>query len=97
MKNKKIPAPLKDNKSKPQSNLAGSDVKVIIENHQKAAMHHTAAAKHHLQAVKYYEEGQRDKAAHSALLAHGHHLIAGEFLNDNAKYHAHLLKQTNYQ
>ncbi len=71
--------------------------KKAIENHQQAAAHHTEAAKHHLDAVRHYEAGNREKAAHSAMLAFGHHRIAGEFISDDAKYHAHLQKQTNYQ
>jgi hypothetical protein len=68
-----------------------------IENHQRAAAHHTEAAKHHLDAAKSYAEGNVEKAAHSAMLAWGHHAIAGEFINEDAKHHAQMLKRTNYQ
>ncbi len=71
--------------------------KKTIENHRQAAAHNTEAAKHHLDAVKHYEAGDYEKAAHSSLLAHGHHAIAGEFLNDDAKHHAQSQKQTNYR
>lgn len=66
------------------------------ENHQQAAAHHTEAAKHHLDAAKWYEAGNLEKASHSAMLAYGHHAIAGEFMSDDAKHHAQMLKQTNY-
>jgi len=72
-------------------------IKKTIENHKQAAAHHIEAAKHHHDAVTHYEAGNREKAAHSAMLAFGHHRIAGEFISDDAKYHAHLQKQTNYQ
>ena len=49
--------------------------KKTIENHRQAAAHNTEAAKHHLDAVKHYEAGDYEKAAHSSLLAHGHHAI----------------------
>jgi hypothetical protein len=73
------------------------ETKKTIENHKKAAVHHLEAAKHHQDAVKYYEANNREKAGHSAMLAFGHHTIAGEFISDDAKYHAHLLKQTKYK
>jgi hypothetical protein len=73
-----------------------ADYKKTIENHQQAAAHHTEAAKHHLEAAKSYGEGNIEKAAHSAMLAWGHHAIAGEFINDDAKHHAQMLKRTNY-
>ena len=72
-------------------------LKKTIENHQQAAAHHTEAAKHNLDAAKHYESGDHEKAAHSSLLAHGHHAIAGQFLNDDAKHHAQSLKETNYK
>ena len=71
--------------------------KKTADNHKQAAFHHIEAAKHHEEAVKYYEAGKYEKAAHSSFLAYGHHTIAGGFISDDAKYHAHLLKQTNYQ
>jgi hypothetical protein len=71
--------------------------KKTIENHQQAAAHHTEAAKHHLDAAKAYAEDNPEKAAHSAMLAWGHHAIAGEFINDDAKHHAQMLKRTNYR
>jgi hypothetical protein len=75
------------------------DKKVLdktIENHKNAAAHHMEAAKHHLDAVKHYEAGNSEKAAQSALLAHGNHAIAGEFLTDDAKHHAQTLKFTSF-
>jgi hypothetical protein len=71
--------------------------KKSIENHTQAAAHHTEAVRHHLDAAKFYAEGNTEKAAHSAMLAWGHHAIAGEFINDDAKHHAQMLKRTNYQ
>ena len=67
-----------------------------IENHKEAAAHHIEAAKHHMDAVKHFEAGNSEKAAHSILLAHGHHAIAGEFISDDAKHHAQKLKKTNH-
>jgi hypothetical protein len=74
-----------------------ADYQKTIDNHQQAAAHHTEAAKHHLEAAKAYAEGNPEKAAHSAMLAWGHHAIAGEFINDDAKHHAQMLKRTNYR
>jgi hypothetical protein len=74
-----------------------ADYKKTIDNHQQAAAHHTEAAKHHLEAAQAYAEGNPEKAAHSAMLAWGHHAIAGEFINDDAKHHAQMLKRTNYR
>ena len=71
--------------------------KKTIENHKMAAAHHIEASNHLLEAVKYYEAGNSEKAAHHALLAHGHHAIAGDFLTDEAKHHAQTLKRTNYR
>ncbi len=79
------------------SQASSEALKKTIENHEQAAAHHTEAAKHNLDAVKHYQAGDREKAAHSSLLAHGHHAIAGQFLNDDAKHHAQTLKQTNYK
>ncbi|MEO8763031.1 MAG: hypothetical protein ABI416_02030 [Ginsengibacter sp.] len=55
-----------------------------------------AATKHNLEAAKHYKAGNHEEAAHSTLLSSGHHAIAGEFLNDDAKHHAQTLKQTKY-
>jgi hypothetical protein len=74
-----------------------ADHQKTIDNHQQAAAHHTEAAKYHLEAARSYAEGNVEKAAHSAMLAWGHHAIAGEFINDDAKHHAQMLKRTNYQ
>jgi hypothetical protein len=76
---------------------SAADYQKTIENHQQAAAHHTEAAKHHLEAAKAYAEGNSEKAAHSAMLAWGNHAIAGEFINDDAKHHAQMLKRTNYR
>ena len=73
------------------------DYQKTIDNHRQASAHHTEAAKHHLDAAKFYAEGNSEKAAHSAMLAWGHHAIAGEFINDDAKHHAQMLKRTNYR
>ena len=71
--------------------------KKIIHNHKQAALHHTEAAKHHLAAADNYAAGNREKAAHSTLLANGHNAIAGAFVSDDAKHHAQQLKRTNYR
>lgn len=71
--------------------------KKTIENHMQAAYHHLEAAKHHREAAKHYEGSHFEKGARSTLLALGHHAIAGEFLNDDAKHHAQTLKETHYQ
>ena len=70
-------------------------VEKTIANHRQAAAHHMEAAKHHLEAAKHHEGGNREKAAHSTLLAYGHHAIAGEFLTSGAKHHAQTLNQTD--
>lgn len=59
-----------------------------IENHKKAAEHHEEAAKHHLDAAKHHEAGDHDKAAHSTIMAHGHHFLAGEHQKEDMKHHA---------
>ncbi len=71
--------------------------KQTIENHKQAAAHHLEAAKHHMEAARNHEAGNHKKAAHSTVLAFGHHAIAGDFLSDDAKHHAQTLKQTNYR
>jgi hypothetical protein len=96
MKNEKTenPGEVKENVITPSANKAAD--KQAIDNHKKAAAHNMEAAKHHLEAAKSYESGNRKKAAHSTLLASGHHAIAGEFLSDDAKHHAQKLK-VNYR
>lgn len=91
-----IPTPRQD-AANSQAADSAADYKTTIANHQQAAAHHTEAAKHHLEAAKAYAEGNSEKAAHSAMLAWGHHAIAGEFINDDAKHHAQMLKRTNYR
>ncbi len=59
-----------------------------IENHKKTATHLEAAAKSHLEAAKHYEAGNHDKAAISALKAHGHSNLAKELQKEEAKRHA---------
>jgi hypothetical protein len=96
MKDKKVKAIKETAKTVKAAATNKKADKKIIENHKKAATHHMEAAKLHLEAAKHYEAGNSEKAAHFALLAHGHHAIAGDFLTDNAKHHAQQLKQTNY-
>ena len=100
------PTELKNKKTDKKSEVTVKDgpsaeyrkaFKKTIENHKQAAAHHMEAAKHHMEAAKQYEEGNYEKAAHNVMLAHGHHAIAGEFLNDDAKHHAQTLKATNYR
>jgi len=96
MKNKKEEKPQAEKQpSQPVANK--KSVKKTVDNHKQAAEHHIEAAKHHLEAAKHYEAGNYEKAAHSTLLAHGSHAIAGEFLTDDAKHHAQSLKETNYR
>ena len=97
MNHKKEVAPPRPEASESQPAIDASGHEKTIENHQQAAAHHTEAAKHHLDAAKSYAEGNVEKAAHSAMLAWGHHAIAGEFINDDAKHHAQMLKRTNYK
>ena len=97
MNHKKEVAPPRPEACENQPAIIASGHEKTIENHQQAAAHHTEAAKHHLDAAKSYAEGNVEKAAHSAMLAWGHHAIAGEFINDDAKHHAQMLKRTNYK
>ena len=97
MTQKKETTPLPSAPASSQTIDAATDPSKTIDNHQQAAVHHTEAAKHHLEAAKFYAEGNTEKAAHSAMLAWGHHAIAGEFINDDAKHNAQLLKRTNYR
>ena len=95
-------------KNKKQGNAEGKEAKAgqpaaakkvdqqTIDNHRQAAASHIEAAKHHMDAAKHYETGNHKKAAFSTILAMGHHAIAGEFLSDDAKHHAQVLKQTKY-
>jgi len=55
--------------------------------HLKAAEHHEYAARHHREAAKRYEEGNLDKAAHHAHLAHGHMLHATNGAQEAVKAH----------
>jgi hypothetical protein len=96
MKDNKVKSPVKVKKSMEQPSVDKKALKKTIENHKKAAAHNLEAANYHLEAVKHYEDGLSEKAAHYALLAHGHHAIAGEFLTDDAKHHAQTLKLTNF-
>ncbi len=96
MNHKKEASPLPSPVGNSQSAIIIADNKKTIENHQLASVHHTEAAKHHMDAANFYAEGNLEKAAHSAMLALGHHAIAGEFINDDAKHHAQMLKRTSY-
>ena len=97
MINEKVenPGEIKENINQPSANK--EVVEKTIANHKQAARHHMEAAKHHMEAARHHEEGNHEKAAHSTLLAYGHHTIAGEFVSDDAKHHAQTLKQINYQ
>jgi hypothetical protein len=97
MNQKKETAPAPKAAKRQAAKSQPADYKKTIDNHRKASAHHTEAAKHHLEAAKFYAEGNSEKAAHSAMLAWGHHAIAGEFINDDAKHHAQNLKRTNYR
>ena len=59
-----------------------------IENHKKAAAHLQEAAKHHLDAAKHHEAGEHEKAAHSTIVAQGHHRIASEAQKEDVLQHA---------
>jgi hypothetical protein len=95
MNNKKNVTPQPPATSESPAAPNAVDYKKTIDNHTQAAFHHTEAARHHLDAAKAYSEENPEKAAHSAMLARGHHAIAGEFINDDAKHHAQMLKRTN--
>jgi hypothetical protein len=97
MTQKKEATPLPSTDARNQPAESAADYKKTIDNHTQAAAHHAEAAKHHLEAAKAYAESNSEKAAHSAMLAWGHHAIAGEFINDDAKHHAQMLKRTNYR
>jgi len=97
MTNKKSATPGKIKAATSQSPADKKDNEKTIENHKQAAFHHVEAAKHHLDAAKHYELGNKEKAAHSTVLAYGHNAIAGEFVSDDAKHHAQVLKRTNYR
>ena len=76
--------------------LAKKVLKNTIDNYKKAAAHQLEASSFMLEAVRHYEAGNLEKAAHNALLAHGHHAIAGSFLTDEAKHHAQAQKRSNF-
>jgi hypothetical protein len=97
MKSKKSVASAKNKKSNSQPAAKIKSDKKTVANHKQAAAHHMEAAKHHTDAAKYYENGNYEKAAHSTVLAYGHNAIAGEFVSDDAKHHAQVLKRTNYR
>jgi hypothetical protein len=78
------------------ADAATDAAKVTAELHRQAAEHHKEAAMHHLEAAKHYDAGNHEKGAYNALLAHGHFLIAGQFISDDAKHHAQQLRQTNF-
>jgi hypothetical protein len=77
--------------------LAKKALKSTIDNYKKAAAHQLEASNFMLEAVRHYEAGNLEKAAHNALLAHGHHAIAGSFLTDEAKHHAQAQKRSNFR
>jgi len=76
--------------------LAKKALKSTIDNYKKAAAHQLEASNFMLEAVRHYEAGNMERAAHNALLAHGHHAIAGSFLTDEAKHHAQAQKRSNF-
>lgn len=76
--------------------ILSETLRVTAANHKQAAEHHKAAAEYHMEAAKEYEAGNHEKGAYYSLLAHGHHMLAGQFISDDAKHHAQQLKQTNY-
>ena len=79
-----------------QAHAPGDGNQHIIDSYKQAAAHHLEAAHHLFDAAKHQEDGSREKASYSKLLALGHHTIAGEFMSDDAKHHAQVLKQTGY-
>lgn len=68
--------------------IAKADNQKIIDGHKKAAEHLTNASKSHLEAAKHHENGDHEKAAHSTIQAHGHHIMAREVQKEDAKHHA---------
>jgi len=59
------------------------------EHHVSAANHHEAAARYHREASRHYEFGEDyAHAAHQALVAHGHALLAIDSGNQASRYYA---------
>ncbi len=55
------------------------------EHHLAAAVHHEQAAEGHLRAAKHYDEKEYARAAHEALIAHGHTQQAFRHANEATK------------
>ena len=60
------------------------------DHHASAAGHMRLAADHSERAAASYSQGDHERAAHYALLAHAHMQHAGQFMSDAAKIHAEL-------
>ena len=59
------------------------------EHHASATNHHEQAARYHRDASRHYQVGQDyAHAAHQALIAHGHALLAIERGNEASRYYA---------
>jgi hypothetical protein len=65
------------------------------EHHRTAAMHHTQAARYHGKSSRHYETGKDyAHAAHQALVAHGHALLALKYGDEaRAQYAGHHLSE----
>jgi hypothetical protein len=59
-----------------------------VDHHLKAAELLEHAAKHQRSAAKFHGSGEFDKAAHHALVSHGHLIHANEHIEAAHKHHA---------
>jgi hypothetical protein len=59
-----------------------------VDHHLKAAELLEHCAKHQRAAAKHHAEGEFEKAAHHAMVAHGHLIHATEHVEEASKHHA---------
>ena len=71
-----------------KKNTSSPENQKTIQNHKTAAKHHEEAAKHHHEAADHHEAGNDEKAAESTVKANGHHLLATDAQQEDAKLHA---------
>jgi hypothetical protein len=57
------------------------------KHHEQAAQHNEEAAKHHRKAAKQASEGNHEKSAYHAQMAHGNQVKAKEHANEASKKH----------
>jgi hypothetical protein len=58
------------------------------EQHEKAAEQYGHAVRHYKEAAEHHQAGNREKAAHPAHTARGHHEPATDYASEAAKAHA---------